>query len=51
MATLFLHIGMPKTGSTSIQNVLAGGKEHLAGHEIGYFELGRNHSSLLKALF
>ena len=51
MATLYLHIGMPKTGSTAIQNAFADGKEHLAGRGVGYFDLGTNHSSLFKALF
>jgi hypothetical protein len=51
MAILYLHIGMPKTGSTSIQSALAGGKTHLAEQGVGYFDLGKNHSSLLKALF
>src|SRR5918995_6147980 len=51
MTTLYLHIGMPKAGSTSIQTAFADGQEHLAGHGVGYFDLGKNHSSLLKALF
>ena len=50
MATLYLHIGMPKTGSTSIQSALRSGKEHLAGQGVGYFDLGKNRSSLRKAL-
>jgi hypothetical protein len=51
MTTLYLHIGMPKAGSTSIQTAFADGQEHLAGHGVGYFDLGKNHSSLLIALF
>jgi hypothetical protein len=59
MATLYLHIGMPKAGSSSIQSAFdprgpaarERGQKRLADHRVGYFGIGRNHSAVLTALF
>ena len=40
---LILHIGLCKTGSTSIQNILYGNKEKLADNDICYPDFSRNN--------
>ena len=37
MSTLYLHIGMPKTGSTSIQNFLNQNKSGLAKYNLYFY--------------
>ena len=40
MATVYLHIGLPKTGTTSIQNLLWDNRTLLEKHSICYPDLG-----------
>jgi hypothetical protein len=46
MATLYLHIGMPKTGTTAIQNFLTDNAEALNKHGICYPDLGFRYPSI-----
>jgi hypothetical protein len=51
MRHLFLHVGMEKTGTTSIQTTLFLNREVLAKHGIHYFDAGRTHSAVMAAAF
>lgn len=51
MKTLFLHIGMPKAGSTTIQETLFARRLDLAAVGIHYPNLGPSHSKVFLALF
>jgi hypothetical protein len=51
MATLFIHIGMPKAGSTSIQRALFTSRPILAKHGVGHLSLAASHDRILLALF
>lgn len=51
MTEVYIHIGMPKAGSTSIQNTLFLNREQLAKHGVGYLNLAKNHSRILYTLF
>ncbi|MEJ1158641.1 hypothetical protein [Prosthecomicrobium sp. N25] len=51
MAKLFLHIGMPKAGSTSIQEAFDAHRAALRAHGINYPDLGPSHSKVYLALF
>jgi hypothetical protein len=44
--TLFLHIGMPRTGTTSLQRVLAGSGSVLEGAGYEYPDLGRDEPGI-----
>ncbi len=47
MPTVFLHIGMPKTATSSVQVALSSAREHLAAHGLVYPGPEREHSALL----
>ncbi|MFN9546013.1 MAG: hypothetical protein ACK6AD_02935 [Cyanobacteriota bacterium] len=49
MGTCYLHIGVPKTGSTSIQASLASGQQQLAEHGYYYPVFEINHRFLTSA--
>ena len=49
--TLFLHIGMHKTGTSAIQHALFDQRKALKKHAINYVALARNHSIPLYSLF
>lgn len=51
MRHLFLHVGMHKTGTSSIQRTLHSNKILLAKHGIGYNDSLINHSALLRLAF
>lgn len=51
MRHLFLHVGMEKTGTTSIQTTLFLNRDVLARHGIHYFDAGRTHSAVMAAAF
>lgn len=51
MTHLFLHVGMPKTGSTSIQATFFANRAVLAAHGIHYLDAARNHHRLIAAGF
>jgi hypothetical protein len=46
MTTLYLHIGMPKTGTTAIQNFLTDNAEALKKYGICYPDLGFRYPSI-----
>lgn len=48
MARVVVHIGMTKTGSTSIQAALYRDRDRLLAHGIDYLDLGQNHSRVVK---
>lgn len=48
---IFIHIGMHKTGSTSIQRTMSRSRQTLLAHDINYLALGENHSTTLFPLF
>ncbi|KPL54344.1 hypothetical protein ABB55_20775 [Prosthecomicrobium hirschii] len=48
MSELFLHIGMSKTGSTSIQGAFHAARGALIGHGYDYLDMGQNHSRIIK---
>lgn len=48
--TVYLHIGMPKTGSTSIQHTFFRNRATLLASGINYLPLGRNHAGSLMPL-
>lgn len=48
MSKLILHIGMPKTGSSSIQESLA---RSLSDENFHYLNIGVNHAGILRRLF
>lgn len=52
-ATIYLHIGLHKTGTTSIQTTLSNNREKLLAHDINYAQLSDdpNHSVVLLPLF
>lgn len=43
-ASVYLHVGPGKTGTTSIQNALFAGRDHLKAHGISYWSVDANHS-------
>ncbi|MBT9290692.1 hypothetical protein [Prosthecodimorpha staleyi] len=47
MARLVLHIGMTKTGSTSIEATFDDSRDALVAHGIDYLDMGQNHSKLM----
>lgn len=51
MATLLLHVGTSKAGSTAIQDGLAGNRAALAAHGVAYYPAlpGPNHTELAAA--
>lgn len=49
--TIYLHIGLYKTGSTSIQATLFKNRAKLLTFGINYFAIGQNHSEMLHPLF
>lgn len=49
--TVFLHLGLPKTGTTTIQSVLHGGRERLRAEGIAYPGFAENHSAALRSIF
>lgn len=51
MKTLFLHIGMPKAGSTTIQDTLFARRLDLAAAGFRYPDLGESHSKIFLSLF
>lgn len=51
MRHLFLHVGMEKTGTTSIQTTLFLNRDALAQRGIHYFDAGRTHSAVMAAAF
>lgn len=50
MRTLYLHIGMPKAGSTSIQSAMRDAREDLEAEGLSYLRFGRNHSAVFRLL-
>lgn len=48
MTDLYLHIGMSKTGSTSIQGAFHAARAELVAHGFDYLDMGQNHSRILK---
>ena len=48
--TLFIHIGMPKAGSSSIQGLLHTNRRALAAVGVDVLPLGRNHTSILSQI-
>lgn len=48
---IYLHIGLHKTGSTSIQATLFSNRAKLLEHGVNYFAIGQNHSETLHPLF
>jgi hypothetical protein len=51
MSHLFLHVGMHKTGTSSIQTTLHANRHLLGDHGIGYFDRAVNHSTTLRLAF
>lgn len=49
--TCHIHIGINKTGSTSIQNTLFANRKVLLNSDINYLALGENHSIVFRTLF
>ena len=47
MPRLVLHIGMSKTGSTSIETTFDASRPILERHGIDYLDMGQNHSRLM----
>lgn len=50
MRTLYLHIGMPKAGSTSIQSAMRDARAKLEAEGLSYLRYGRNHSGVFRFL-
>ncbi len=50
MATLFLHVGMHKTGTSSIQETLHAHRAILPSFGFAYFEAERNHSRAIASI-
>jgi len=50
-ATVYLHIGMHKTGTTSIQATLFKNRLKLRDHALNYLSINQNHSATLYPLF
>lgn len=50
MRTLYLHVGMPKAGSTSIQSAMRDAREALEAEGVSYLRFGRNHSGVFRFL-
>src|SRR3954463_11509047 len=49
--TVYLHIGLYKTGSTSIQATFFKNRERLLAHGVNYLAIGQNHGETLHPLF
>ena len=49
--TLFLHIGVPKTGTTSIQESFFTSDDALKRHDVAYFKYSSNHGAAIIWLF
>jgi hypothetical protein len=49
--TVHLHLGLPKTGTTTIQSVLFGARERLRAEGIVYPGFAENHSAALRSIF
>ncbi len=50
-ANIYIHIGLHKTGTTSIQATFFKNRQKLLAHGINYLPLGENHSVILYPLF
>lgn len=50
-ATIHLHVGMHKTGTTSIQATSFGNRRTLLRHGVNYLSLTENHGTVLYPLF
>lgn len=48
---IYIHIGMHKTGTTSIQATFYANRRRLLRHDINYFGIAENHSQTLFPLF
>lgn len=48
---LFLHIGMKKTGTSSIQATFFKNRQRLLKHDINYLSINQNHSETIYPLF
>jgi hypothetical protein len=48
---VFLHTGLPKTGTTALQETLFASRDALVEHGYGYWSLTANHSTPLALLF
>src|SRR5215204_628789 len=48
--TFYIHIGVPKTGSKSIQYTMSENREALLASGINYLEVDRNHGPFLISL-
>lgn len=48
--TLYVHVGIPKTGTSAIQRVLANNRHQLAGFGYIYPGTGENHWPLVEGL-
>jgi hypothetical protein len=46
-----IHAGLPKTGTTALQETLAADRERLAGHGVVYWGVGREHNTALAQIF
>lgn len=47
MATLYIHIGMTKTGSTTIEATFHESRGLLLKHGVDYLDLGQNHNKIM----
>lgn len=50
-SNIYIHIGVHKTGTTSIQATFYENRRKLKRHDINYFGIGENHSGTLYPLF
>jgi hypothetical protein len=50
-ANIYIHIGLHKTGSSSIQNTFFSNRDKLLSHGINYLSLSLNHSGVLYSLY
>ena len=48
--TIYLHIGVHKTGTTSIQQTMKRQREMLLGHDINYLGMRENHGAVFLSL-
>jgi hypothetical protein len=49
-ATFYIHIGLPKTGTSSIQKTLYNNRDQLLEHGINYLSMRANHGTIFKSL-
>jgi hypothetical protein len=50
-ATIYIHVGMHKTGTSSIQSAFFRNQRRLLSHDINYLSIDENHSWALFSLF